>query len=134
MVRKWMFPLDFFPFSLRMRGVLGLFDAGQQRQKRLAVEGDQGIEIFALAVYGLVGGEEDDDERDTDEKAPHAEETREDQQHYPHKLEGVAELVGALREVCDGYEGGQDYYLGYQPAEVYCEVSEYQTADDGEGV
>ena len=36
---------------------------------------------------------EDDYEGDSDKEAPYSENAREDEQHYPHKFEGIAELV-----------------------------------------
>ena len=45
----------------------------EHRPKCLTVEGDQGIKVSAFAVYRLICGKQDDNERDTDEKAPYAE-------------------------------------------------------------
>ena len=77
-----------------------LFVPYEQAREGAAVEGNEGIEVMALARDGGVRGNESAKQKDSCAEAPNAKAEGEGEYHHSHKFEGVAELVVLLGEVC----------------------------------
>ena len=92
------------------------------------MEGDEGIKIRAPSVDGLVGGEQDEDPHDARRKADEVEQLDQDDQRDTQKLEGIAQLIRPLREICDRHERHINDDLGDQPADIHGKVAKDQSS------
>ena len=106
----------------------------EERQKRLGVEGKERIEIRATPVDGLVGQKQGGNDDNADEKTNKIEQLYQRDQQDAQKLEGVAKLIAALREVGDRNERHIKDDLRDQPADADGEVAEDEASDDRERV
>ena len=69
------------PSATQREGGLFQFEAEKVAKERLAIEGDQGVEITAAAVKGFVGGKDKENEKHADDKARDPEEAYKDEKH-----------------------------------------------------
>ena len=105
MIFRKIFPICYAELTFfRFLGIWEL-DTEELPEEHFAVKGDQGIEITAAAVHGLVQPDEQKDGDKSQPKSPRIEERSGDEQQNPHKLEGVAQLKGGLSEVGHRHEG-----------------------------
>ena len=111
-----------------------LFGAEEDLFHCSPAEGDEGVEVVESAEDGVVGGDGEEEDEHSDSEAPDAEEEDECEGEHSHKLEGVAELIVLLGEVCDGDECHIEYHVFAEPADSDGKVAEQERSDHRERV
>ena len=86
------------------------------------------------AEDGVVGCNGNDEDENSEDEAPNAEEIDECEGEHTHKFEGVAELVVLLGEVCDSDERHIEYDVLAQPPNPDGKVAKQERSDNRERV
>ena len=107
-----------FSYILALLLEIRLFGAEEDLFHCSPAEGDEGVEVVESAEDGVVGGDGEEEYRHSDGKSPYSEQIDEGEGEHSHKLEGVAELIGALREICDGNKCAIYHYFGNEPPDL----------------
>lgn len=92
-----------------------LFHPEEHSFEGFCVEGDEGIEIFTLAVEGFVAQKKCKAQKKSCYKAVEIEKPRENEKNESQKFEGIAKLIISLRKICYGNKCTVKYYLGNEP-------------------
>ena len=87
-----------------------------------------------MSVKSFVGGDKNARKCDAADKSKYTKCCGEQKRYHPDKFERIAELVILLSKIGDGDDRHIEYHVGREPTDLDRKVTEYQSADDGQGV